>query len=338
VPYLRLLGAQLAIGAAAIFARYALTGAGPFAVSALRLAIAAIPFVILALLARSPVRLGWRRELVFAGAGIALAAHFATWIGSLLYTSVAVSTILVATTPIWTCAYAAIVERRPPARAYYLALGLAALGLVAIVLQRVAPAPVPGQALLGDALALAGGMAIGVYLILVQRFGFAPADGRPIPTRDIVARTYSWAALALVPLMLFAHQGPPAIGDYRAWFGVLGMAIFAQLIGHTALNAALRDFTPSVVAMATLLEPVSAALLAALLFAEAISPATALGGLAILTAVAITLRVAELKRVPGAQHFGDAPGLCDAAARGERGVAVGDFTERSEPAADDAIE
>jgi DME family drug/metabolite transporter len=68
------------------------------------------------------------------------------------------------------------------------------------------------------------------------------------------------------------------------------MAIFAQLIGHTMLNAALRDFTPSVVAMATLLEPVSAALLAALLFIEAVSPQTALGGLAILIAVGMTLR------------------------------------------------
>jgi len=114
-----------------------------------------------------------------------------------------------------------------------------------------------------------------------------------------VARTYSWAALALVPLMLFAHQGPPPLGDARAWFGILGMAIFAQLIGHTVLNAALRDFTPSVVAMATLLEPVSAALLAALLFSEAVTPLTALGGVAILAAVAITLRsnAAEAARV-----------------------------------------
>jgi len=299
VPYLRLLGAQLAIGAAAIFARYALSGAGPFAVSALRLALAAIPFVVLALLARSPVRLGWRRELIFAGAGVALAAHFATWIASLLYTSVAISTLLVATTPIWTCAYAAIFERRPPARAYYLALGLAAAGLVLIVMQRVAPAPITGQALLGDALALIGGMAIGVYLIVVQRAGAASLTAPAVATRDIVARTYSWAALALVPLMLFAHQGPPPLGDARAWFGILGMAIFAQLIGHTVLNAALRDFTPSVVAMATLLEPVSAALLAALLFSEAVTPLTALGGVAILAAVAITLRsnAAEAARV-----------------------------------------
>jgi drug/metabolite transporter (DMT)-like permease len=167
---------------------------------------------------------------------------------------------------------------------------LAAIGLVLIMLQRVTPAPIPGHALLGDALALAGGVAIGVYLIVVQRAGSATLARPAMSTTAIVARTYSWAALSLVPLMLFAHQGPPALGDYRAWLGVLGMAIFAQLIGHTMLNAALRDFTPSVVAMATLLEPVSAALLAALLFIEAVSPQTALGGLAILIAVGMTLR------------------------------------------------
>ena len=47
---------------------------------------------------------GTERRLAWAG--LALAAHFACWIASLRYASVAVSTLLVCTTPVWTEAFA----------------------------------------------------------------------------------------------------------------------------------------------------------------------------------------------------------------------------------------
>jgi len=292
VPYFRLLGAQLAIGAAAIFARYALLGAGPLAVSALRLVLAAIPLIALAFLTRPRVPLGRRRELAFALAGLALAAHFACWIGSLLYTSVAISTLLVTTTPLFTEAYDAFVERRYPSRTFVVTVVLASAGIGLIALQRATPAPVAGFAWLGSALALLGALAIAVYLLVVRAAGARPASGTPLPTRQIVARTYGWAAFALVFASLFAHQGPPALGNVTSWFGILAMAFVSQLLGHTALNAALRDFTPSTVSLATLLEPVIAALLAAALFAERLSPQTIAGGILVLVAVGVTLRSA----------------------------------------------
>ena len=73
------------------------------------------------------------------------------------------------------------------------------------------------------------------------------------------------------------------------------MALVSQGLGHTALNAALRDFTPSVIALATLLEPPIAALLAAALFREALSWQIAVGGVLILAAVGITLRNATTR-------------------------------------------
>jgi drug/metabolite transporter (DMT)-like permease len=290
LPYFRLLGAQLAIGAAAIFARYALTGAGPLAVSALRLFFAATPFILFALVRRSRGRIDLGRELAFAVAGVALAIHFAGWIASLLYTSVALSTLLVSTTPLWTGAYEALRERRPPSRTYLIALALAALGMGLIALRRDAPAPVPGNALLGEGLALLGAIAIGVYLIIVRNAGARPISGDALPTTSIVARTYGWAAIVLIALAAFAHQPPPAGNDGLAWFGILAMALVSQALGHTALNAALRNFTPSTVALSTLLEPVSAAVLAALLFHEGLSPQAFGGALCVLAAVAIALR------------------------------------------------
>jgi drug/metabolite transporter (DMT)-like permease len=290
LPYLRLLGAQVAIGAAAIFARFALAGAGPFAVSGLRLGIAAVIALAIALPLR---RLSMRREVALACAGAALALHFAAWIASLLYTSVAISTLLVTTTPLWTQLYESARERRPPERSFVVALGLALAGVALILFGGPAAsqqAPVPGRALLGEALALAGSVAIGAYLIIVRDAGARHAE--PLPTRQIVARTYGWSTIALIVAALVSREGAPAIAEVASWSGILAMALVSQLIGHTALNAALRDFSPKTIALTTLVEPVVAAAFAAIIFREALSPQTFLGAGLVLVAVGITLREA----------------------------------------------
>ena len=290
MAYFRLLGAQLAVGAAAIFARFALTGAGPLAVSAWRLTLAAIPFVALAALRRvGAERPGLRREVALALAGLALAAHFAGWIASLLYAPVAISTLLVCTSPLWTGTFEALRTRRPPRVPFLFGFALAAAGLIAIVAQHAAPAPQPGHALLGEALALGGGVALAVYFLLVRTFGSTRARSRPLPTRAIVARTYAWAAVALLAASAFAHQTPPAVADWRAWGGILAMALVSQGLGHTAMNAALRDFSPNLVALTTLLEPPIAALLAVPVFGERLTPQMLAGGVVVLAGVALAL-------------------------------------------------
>ena len=104
--------AQVAIGAAAIFARFALTAAGPLSISALRMAIAAVPVVAVAAWQRRYGRLDSATERRLQLAGLALAVHFATWIASLQFASVAVSTLLVCSTPVFRAAVLA-----PPAPA-----------------------------------------------------------------------------------------------------------------------------------------------------------------------------------------------------------------------------
>jgi drug/metabolite transporter (DMT)-like permease len=245
-----------------------------------------------------PARSTRRREIAFAVAGLVLAAHFAAWIASLLYTSVAVSTLLVTTTPIWTELYDVAHERRVPSRAYLIALGLALGGMALIAFGRPAvPPPIAGHALYGDGLALVGSIAIGAYLILVRSAG-ANTDGTRMSTRAIVTRTYAVAALVLIVWCSIAHQGAPSISNVSAWAGILAMALVSQLLGHTALNAALRDFTPSIIAMTTLLEPVIAAVLAAFIFHETVSWRATTGGVLVLAAIALTLRGDRLAR-PG---------------------------------------
>jgi drug/metabolite transporter (DMT)-like permease len=286
VPYVILGAAQLAVGAAAIFARYALEGAGPLAVSASRLTIAAIVLLIVAAFRPSAetAKPGTRDRRILAFAGVALGAHFAGWIWSLEYTTVAVSTLLVTSTPIWTALYDAIVLRRLPSRRTAIAFGTGALGLIAVVGFDRSPPPQPGHTALGVALALAGSIAIGAYLILVREVR------ERLDTRAIVTRTYSWAAGALLIAALAARQPPPPLDATTAWGGILAMAIVSQLLGHTAINASLRWFSPSAISFATVLEPVFAGALALALFHEAVPPAALIGAVVLLVSVAVVLR------------------------------------------------
>jgi drug/metabolite transporter (DMT)-like permease len=293
LPYFYLFGAQLAVGAAALFARVALHGAGPVAVSAARLLIASVVMLLITRL----VKIGRRAEFAFALAGAILALHFATWIGSLRYTSVAISTLLVCTVPLWTEIYDSAADRRLPALAYFVSLALALAGLITMAAEHATPAPVPGHALLGGGLALLGSFAMAAYLIIVRNVGAQPADGRPFPTRQIVGRTYAWAALALILLATVLRQGPPRAADTSAWLGIGAMALISQLLGHTGLNAALRTFSPSTVGFATLLEPPTAAVLAAAFLHEPLTLLTVTGGAFVLVAVAVTLRYAPSREL-----------------------------------------
>lgn len=231
-----------------------------------------------------------RDTLIFVAAGIALAVHFSTWIWSLDYTSVAVSTLLVATTPIWTALYDSAVYKRHLSITAWGAFAIGGAGLVLVVGFSHTLPPIPGHHLLGSALALIGAIAIGAYFVLVREIR------DQYGTRSIVTRTYSWAALALLIASLAARQPPPAFSDTQAWGGILAMALVSQLLGHTALNASLRWFSPSAVGMSTLLEPVTAAVLAFFIFGEKLTPLALGGGVLVLLAIGAFLREESILR------------------------------------------
>jgi drug/metabolite transporter (DMT)-like permease len=269
--------AQLAIGAAAIFARFALTASGPLAISWARLTIAAIPLLLLAAARGRLAAHDVATERRLALAGLALAVHFATWMASLQYASVAISTLLVCTTPVWT--ELATVARRRRVDPWAAASVAGALGGVAIVVG----APDRTNTPLGIALALAGALAIAAYLLLVRA-----SDAR-YDTLAVTARTYAIAAAVLGVATVLARERLPAGDELRAWGGIVAMALVSQLFGHTALNSAVRVLSATFVSTMTLLEPVIAAVLAAWLFGERLGVTTGVGALVILAAIALAL-------------------------------------------------
>src|SRR5919108_2922146 len=97
------LTAILAVSTASIFIRFAQADAPSLVIAALRLTCATLLLAPLALARHQEELRSLSRRVLMLGAisGLFLAVHFATWISSLEYTSVASSVVFVSTGPLW---------------------------------------------------------------------------------------------------------------------------------------------------------------------------------------------------------------------------------------------
>ncbi len=197
--------------------------------------------------------MGRRAVLLSAAAGALLAVHFGAWLPSLRMTSVASSTALVTTTPIWTALLLRLRGHRPAARVW-LGMGLALLGVVMLTGVDLSASP---RALLGDGLALVGGVAGAGYVVL-------GAEVR----RSVSTTAYTFVCYATTSALLLAVclGSGTALGGYRGvtWLQLAALTVTAQLLGHTLINRVVRGLGPSVTSTAVLLETPGAALIAAL--------------------------------------------------------------------------
>lgn len=272
-PFLVLAIALAAVSFGSIFAR--LADAAPLAIAAWRMGLAALVVIPVALAGRPGVdRVDPRHAGLAAAAGLFLALHFATWIASLDYTTVARSVLLVSTAPIWVAILQFVTGRGAPPLRTMLALLLAVGGVVTASAGR----DWRGGMLTGDLLAVAGAMATACYLLLSQR-----AQSR-LPFRRYLAIAYGSAAALL--WLAIAMTDTPATGFTAAtWWALAGMAAISQLIGHSGSNWALRHVSPLFVAVVLVGEPVLASLLAWWLLGEGLDWQTGAGGLLILTGI-----------------------------------------------------
>jgi drug/metabolite transporter (DMT)-like permease len=212
-------------------------------------------------------------------AGLFLAAHFAAWLPSLTMTTVAASTALGTTTPIWTALAARAVGVRLPAQVWW-GLALAVLGAALIAGVDVT---VSWEALAGDGLALLGAICAGGYVLAGAR-----ARER-LTTSAYAVVCYSTCAVVLAVAALLADV--PLTGfSARDWWLIAAITCCAQLLGHTLLNVVLSSVGPTVVGLAVLLE-VPGALLVALVLLQQVPPLLAVPGLvAVVVGVALVVR------------------------------------------------
>ncbi|MEU8568310.1 DMT family transporter [Streptomyces pathocidini] len=197
--------------------------------------------------------MGRKALLLSAAAGALLALHFALWLPSLHMTSVASSTALVTTTPIWTTLLLRLRGHRPPALVWA-GTAVAFLGVVLLTGVDLSLSP---RALAGDALALAGGMAAAGYVLIGSEVR------RTVSTTAYTYVCYSTTAALLLVTCLVSGS---SLAGYSGgtWVKLAVLTVAAQLLGHSLINRVVRGLGPSVTSTAILLETPGAALIAAL--------------------------------------------------------------------------
>jgi drug/metabolite transporter (DMT)-like permease len=198
-------------------------------------------------------------------AGLFLGAHFATWVPSLSFTSVASSVALVCTQPVWAALIARWRGEYVPRLAWW-GIGSAVAG--AVVLSGV-DLSIDPRALFGDLLAVVGGVLAAAYVTVGAEVR------RTVSTSVYALVCYAVAAGALLVICGIGRQPLAGAGyDATTWLALVAMVAGPQLLGHTVVNRVLRTTSPTLVSVAILFEIVGSALLAWIAFDE-LPPASA---------------------------------------------------------------
>jgi drug/metabolite transporter (DMT)-like permease len=281
-PYAGIAVGMVMVSTAAIAIRFAQREAPSLSIAAWRLTLATLILApsVLSRHRDEVVRLT-RSELVrAAAAGVLLAVHFATWISSLEFTSVAASVVLVATNPLFVGLLSPLFLGEPVPRLMLTGILIAVLGSGVIGLDGLGGGSAP---LIGDLLALVGAVCAAGYMMI----------GRTL-RRNLTLLTYIFVVygVAAILLLVIALVGRQPLGGFPpetyGWF--LYLALGPQLIGHTSFNWALRYLSAAYVTVTLLSEPIGSSLLAWLLLKEPPRRLEVLGGALILAGIAIASR------------------------------------------------
>jgi drug/metabolite transporter (DMT)-like permease len=255
------------VSSSSILTRYAqAAGVSSLSIAAIRLVLAAAVLTPFALArSASEIRALSKNDVLLGlAAGGLLAAHFATWISSLAYTSVASSTALVTTNPIWIALASVIIFQEHIRSGLIAAIGFAVCGSILIFLAEGNSGGAHPDPQLGNTLALIGSLAVSGYLLIGRSLR------RRLSLLAYIWVVYTGAALALIGIALIAQQ--PLWGfSPAAWAFLVAIAMGPQLMGHTVFNWALKQVSATFIALAILGEPVGAAILALFLFGEGFS-------------------------------------------------------------------
>lgn len=279
-PFIGLSLGVTAVSFAAIFIRWA--DAPALIVAAYRLTIASVILApIVWFIARDELRtLTWRDIRLALLSGAFLGFHFAFWITSLDYTSVASSVVFVSTGPLWVGLSAHLFTEEKLSRQMTLGIVVAVIGGSVIGYGDFGIGP---SELAGDLLAVAGAVMMAGYLLIGRNL-------RPkVSLITYIFLTYGAAAIELLIIALLTRQEFTGYTP-NTYLMFLLLAVVPQLLGHSSFNWALRYLSATYVAVTVMGEPVGSTLLAWLLLSEPPTVLKVVGGALILAGIWIATR------------------------------------------------
>ncbi|MFH2002722.1 MAG: EamA family transporter, partial [Planctomycetota bacterium] len=212
-------------------------------------------------------RLDKKDMLFLLLSGVALAAHFFTWISAVQLTTVANAAVFFSINPVIT-ATAGLVFFGERIRPRLLVSILT--GVTGIAVMGGADLSFNSEHLAGDGMAVLCSLLFTAYFLIGKRLR------KKLPTTTYVTAVYGIAAcvaflcLAGFQLPLFDYSG-------RTWLCMVLLALVPTMIGHTALNNSLQYIPAGVISTATLTEPLLAGWVAYFAWNETVSVQTGVG-------------------------------------------------------------
>jgi DME family drug/metabolite transporter len=262
------------------------SGLGPLTVGALRGLVAA--GVLLAAVASVGrlrrcwvlARPQWRRVVAV---GVLTATFQQLFFVAVLWAGVSVATVVcLGFAPALLLVVGSVRERRPPAAGALATVVVAVVGLL-LVGGAGSEGPAGSRPVVGVLAALAAGAA----------YGFSAEVGAPLSRRldtlTMTTATMVVAAGVLLPLGLGLPllRGEPVLtADLASWGWIVYLGVVTMAVAYALLFTGLRTTSSGTAVVASLLEPVTAVLLAVAFLGERLSPAGVLGSVLILLAIA----------------------------------------------------
>ncbi|MBI5000417.1 MAG: DMT family transporter [Euryarchaeota archaeon] len=277
--------AILAVSTGSIFIRY--SESGPLTVSFYRLlftTLILVPWVMFRNLAEL-AKLRARDVAKLAAIGLVLAMHFSLWVTSLApgMTSVANSTVLVTTHPLFVALIAALFLKERTGKVAILGGLLAVVGVFIMLWGGLSQG-----SFLGDVLAFGGALAAGTYIVAGR------SERKKLSTGTYCLVVYGFATLFLIPGAFIESGFAPASSN--DWLLFILMGAIPGILGHTMYNYALGKVNAFVVSTSLLGEPVLSSLMAFALFAEGVTMWTIVGAPLIFLGIVLAAKGSSNKK------------------------------------------
>ena len=291
VAFLCLLAGGCAIAFAPILVR--LSDTGPVASAFWRTALAAPLLLLAAVIPAQPAPARLRpgagtqpgsaqppeRFLPSAGmlvAGLFFACDLGVWHWSIVYTSVANSTLLANLAPIFVTLAGWLIWKQKVTRVFLVGMITALVGMFVLVGPNFF---VGGTRLLGDALGALTGVFYAGYMLAVKSARDAQAS-----TVRLMAWSTTITAIALLPVAVLSSQ-PMLPHALSGWWVLVALAVVTQIMGQGLIAYAFAHLPASLSSVSLLIQPVMATLFAWVLFGENVGPAQLVGGAVVLAGI-----------------------------------------------------
>lgn len=256
------------------------TGLSPIAVATCRLAVGGL--LLLALLAAT--RRPWPRNLLawrrIAAVAVLAATFQACYFGAVAASSVSVATLItIGASPVAVALLEQLTGRRAVDRRRAATIGLALSGLALLV---GVPSDEVGST----------GLLAGAALAVVSAAAFATVtviSAQPVPGLDSMTTTglgFTGGAVLLAPLAITTGITFAPTPGSLALLAALGLVPTA--IAYTLYFRGLPDAGPGIAAILALLEPLTGAILAAIILGERLTPLGLLGAALLTVALILT--------------------------------------------------